>query len=191
MSGLIHNLKAATLVALIIFSITCVSVNAQEPVDSKGFMASGRALNAGGHLLPAAEAFTKAIQLDPNDSEAYWERGLVYLALDDLIKSLGDFNKALVLAPDKALLYNNRATVHRALASKALEMNEVSTSLSEYQAAIGDWERALTMGLPTTIVAFPCGRAYFELASLQRKQVPATRQSNSPAPKQLTYCRLR
>lgn len=169
MSGLMNNLKSATLVALIISSFMCASVNAQEPVDSKGFMAQGRTLNANGALIPAAEAFTKAINLDPNDYEIYWERGLVYLALDDLIKSLGDFNKSVALAPDKPLLYNNRATVHRALASKALEMNEVSTSLSEYQAAISDWERALAMGLPTTIVAFPCGRAYFELASLQKK----------------------
>lgn len=167
MSGLLNNLKAATLLALIIFS--CASVNAQEPVDSKGFMEQGRALNSQGASLPAVQAFTKAIQLDPGNSEAYWERALVYLALGELIKSLGDFNKAVAIAPDTALLYNNRATVHRALASKAIEMNEVNTSLSEYQAAINDWEKALTMGLPTTIVAFPCGRAYFELASLQKK----------------------
>ncbi|HEX3151112.1 MAG TPA: tetratricopeptide repeat protein [Gemmataceae bacterium] len=71
----------------------------------------GRIDSTAGDWTAAADAFTKAIQLDSNNPRAYAERGLAYIRLGDLDRALADLNEAIRLDPTHARVIYNRGIV--------------------------------------------------------------------------------
>ena len=56
----------------------------------------------------AIEAFTKAIELNPNYAVAYNNRGLVYNNIGEFDRAIADYTKAIELKPDFVEAYNHR-----------------------------------------------------------------------------------
>jgi rhomboid protease GluP len=79
-------------------------VLAEDPdeVDSYLLFQKGLAHNYLDQLLPAAQAYEAAIELDPGDSASRWNLALTYLDLGELIKSELQFEAYLQLEPGEA-----------------------------------------------------------------------------------------
>ncbi len=80
----------------------------------------------------AIEAFTKAIEINPDDHSFYNNRGLALYGKRRFPEAIADFDKALELNPGDSAVYNNRGVAYeesgdteRAIADyrKALELN--------------------------------------------------------------------
>jgi Flp pilus assembly protein TadD len=64
-------------------------------------------------LEHAVEAFTEAIQLDPELAVARNGRGAVYALIGDADKGIADCTEAIRLAPQEARFYRTRALIYR------------------------------------------------------------------------------
>ena len=79
----------------------------------------------------AIEAYSHAIDMNPEHAEVYNNRGIAYCNTGEVGKALDDFNTAIELNPDDFIAYNNRGNVY----SRKNEINN----------AIGDFNTALTL----------------------------------------------
>ena len=72
----------------------------------------GNVLMMLGQVDSAIEAYSYAVELNPNNIELYNNRGVAYNIKDKLNCAITDFTKAIELNPNNAALYNNRAGVY-------------------------------------------------------------------------------
>ncbi len=80
--------------------------------------------------LPLAQqAFTKAVEIDPNFSKAYNNRGLMYIAMQEFGTAINDFNKAIQTSPEYVDAYNNRGYAY-------LEMGNYSKAIENFTRSI-------------------------------------------------------
>lgn len=67
----------------------------------------------------AVEAFTKAIELDPELAIAYDARGAVFTLMGNTDQGIADCNEAIRLAPKEAKFYRTRCLVFRDVGEQA------------------------------------------------------------------------
>ena len=103
----------------------------------------------------AIQAFTKAMELNPNLAMAYSNRGGAYRDKGDYDRAIEDCTKAIALNPDLAMAYNNRGVAYykkrdydRAIVdyTKAIELKpgfaEGYYNRGEARLHLGEWENA-------------------------------------------------
>ena len=113
----------------------------------------------------AIEAYSHAIELNPNNAIAYYNRGTAHHSKGDLDRAIADYNKAIELNPELADAYNNRGNtcsdkgeLDRAIAdyNKAIELNPklelayynrgaVHYNKGELDCAITDYDKAIEL----------------------------------------------
>ena len=117
----------------------------------------------------AAEAFTRAIEMDPDNAEAYNHRGVARAYMGKIDDAISDYTRALQIKPELVGALNNRGSafyqkklLNRAISdySKAIEINpylaEAYSNRGTAWAAKGDYFRAIHILMPrTTIVGVP------------------------------------
>jgi len=81
------------------------------------------------HFEEAIEAFSRAIEINPDRVEAYNNRGIAWCKKGDYDRAIADYNKALEIDPRCADVYNNRGGVW--------------LYKGEYDLAIHDFDKAL------------------------------------------------
>jgi len=76
-----------------------------------------------GDLTKAAEAFTKAIILNPEKTRSYFHRGIAYNKMGMYDKAINDYTKVIALNPDYVEAYNNRgwAYLQKGLFNRAIK----------------------------------------------------------------------
>lgn len=79
----------------------------------------------------AIEAYSYAIELDPNCAESYSNRGLAYTSKGDYDRAIEDLNMAINLKSDYAIAYNNRGMAYG--------------KKGDYDRAIGDLNMAIDL----------------------------------------------
>ncbi|GEM_PF-6758425 len=99
----------------------------------------------------AMEAYTKAIELDPNFTEAYRKRGWSYYAIDEYDEALEDYTKAIALDPNYAADHKNRGQTYDGQA--------------QYDMAIEDYTKAIELDPNDDEAYFWRGRAYERLGN--------------------------
>lgn len=77
----------------------------------------------------AIEAYTKAVELNPNDSGAYNNRGIVYHLTSEFEKAIADYTKAAELNPYHFSAYNNRGLVYK-------EIGNVEQAIADFRKAL-------------------------------------------------------
>ena len=90
---------------------------------------SGRNSYESGKYAEAVDAFTKAIQANPNSADAYAGRGLAKRGLNDNAGAMADITRALELDPKNADAYRARSMVKR--------------TQNDYQGALADADRSV------------------------------------------------
>ena len=107
----------------------------------------------------AIEAFTKAIELNPNYAVAYNNRGLVYNNIGEFDRAIEDYTQAIQLKPDYAIVYYCRGGV--------------GLHLREWEQAKSDLMTARNMGI-NIIAAFRNDYGSVEgFEQITRVQLPA------------------
>ncbi len=101
---------------------------AAEPT-AKDFYAEGEDKYKKGDYPGAIEAYSQAIQLNPNNAQAYNERGNARYMLGDKQAALTDYDQALKIDPNYAPAYTNRGNARDDLGDK--------------QGAIADYDKSL------------------------------------------------
>lgn len=129
------------------------------------WLEDGNANYASGNYQDTIEAYSKAIELDPECVPAYLGRGITHLSLNEFKKALADCGKAIELDPNFDLSYGFRGLVYyrmrefeRAMIdyNKAIELdlNEASThdnlayllyDLGRVEEAVEHWEKAVEL----------------------------------------------
>jgi len=76
-----------------------------------------------GDLMGAAEAYTKAVILEPEEPTSYFNRGIVYIKMGENDKAIDDCSKVIALDPGYAEAYNNRgwAYLQKGLFDRAIQ----------------------------------------------------------------------
>ena len=104
----------------------------------------------------AAEAYSRAIELNPNHAASYNNRGIAYKEKGEYDRAIEDYNKAIELNPTLAEAYSNRGNAHREKGeldrtsedcNAALELNptlaEAYVNRGAVYGAKGEFDRAL------------------------------------------------
>ena len=125
-------------IAAVLVSLLVVNANAQ-PADSKidenNFSAGiwsdmGNALYGSKMFGEAINAYSKAIELDPEHALAYFGRGLAYAELKIYDKAAKDFGKAIELDPAYALAYFGRGGAY-------IRLNRIREGCADWIMACG------------------------------------------------------
>jgi membrane associated rhomboid family serine protease/regulator of sirC expression with transglutaminase-like and TPR domain len=118
-------------------------------------------------LAPAIEAYTQALDLDPELVQAYVNRGLAYFRQGQLGPAIADFDRAIDLDPREGLAYYNRGLAYATAGQYEQALHDLSAAiqsdpgnadlyffrgavyaeLGAREAAIADLESALELGL--------------------------------------------
>ncbi|MDJ0691941.1 MAG: tetratricopeptide repeat protein [Xenococcaceae cyanobacterium MO_188.B32] len=115
---------------LITIALETIPLNAQ-PVQSQSaeeYLERGLNLSEQNEFVEAVEAYSQAIDLDPDNALAYYNRGLAFYYLRNHGAALADFNQTIELKPDVAATYEKRGLI--------------LMYLEDYEGAIADFEQA-------------------------------------------------
>jgi MtfA peptidase len=110
-------------------------------------------LTSEGWLEEAIDAFTRAIEADPEDYEALFERGTLLLELDEWEEALRDANQGLKHAPDEPAGLVLRGAARVLLGDWKEGLADLQRAIAAEECALGRW----CMGL-----------AYLRLGDLRR-----------------------
>jgi len=83
-----------------------------------------------GQYEKALEAFTKAIEQNPEDERAYYNRGAIYGNLGRYDEALNDFSKTLELNPKYEKAFHSRGVAH-------LRLGNHKEALLDFKTAVG------------------------------------------------------
>jgi len=134
-----------------------------KDLNAAEWFEKGYAAGISGNDNNAVDAYSKAIELNPQYANAYNNRGGVYAKLDRDNQAIKDFNKAIELNPQLADAYYNRGCVYIKLGSdsqaikdfnRAIELNlkdadayvnrgNVYDKLGDFNQAINDYNKAI------------------------------------------------
>ena len=89
----------------------CGGAEASPPEKAMEAYELGQERQEHANLAGAFDAYTLAIQLDPQMAEAYSYRGYVYYRYNQLDSAISDLNRAIDLDPDLASAYHHRGLV--------------------------------------------------------------------------------
>jgi serine/threonine protein kinase len=87
----------------------------------------------------SADAYTCAIELDPNYGDAYHNRGLAYRNFSQWDLAIEDYNRAMALDPNRSDAYVGRGNAY--------------DDLKQYERAIADYDRAIALD-PKYVLAY-------------------------------------
>lgn len=79
---------------------------------AKELKGEGMKLSYQGKYKESIEAFTRAIELDPNDAFIYYARGLQKEIIEDYLGAIADFNKAIEINPNDDKLFSSKGGVY-------------------------------------------------------------------------------
>ena len=108
----------------------------------------------------AIEAYSQAIDLNPDFAEAYNNRGNVYRATGDLVAAFADYNKAIDLDSEYAIAYNNRGVAYR--------------NTGDLVAAFADYNKAIDLATEDAGVYYNRGEAWLHLKEWEKAKVDLT-----------------
>ncbi len=156
-------------------SIATVAGEEDRPLQARAWFSIGhlRSVGEGIDLEVAADAYTKAIELDPTLAVAYNNRGNAKAALGQHEAALADYDRAIELNPTYATAYYNRGNTKHALGQheaaladydRAIELNptyataysnrgNTKAALGQHEAALADYDRAIELN-PTLATAY-------------------------------------
>jgi len=113
------------------------------------WLEEGWALSHAGNHAGAADAYSRAVELNPRLEQAYVGLGEARAALGMKEEALEDFGKALSLDPEGAGAYHGRGLL--------------SASRSDYREAVEDYGRAIALDPKNAAYYVDRGMAYFRL----------------------------
>jgi len=136
----------------------------------------------------AIDAYSKAIELNPNYADAYLFRGFAFSVLLKYGEAIKDFDKAIKLNPKDEWAYNNRGQSNWYLGnynqamkdfSKAIEFNPKDEilynlrgitydKLGKYNQAIKDFNKSIDLNPQNAMSYFSRGVAYANLGNYQK-----------------------
>lgn len=96
---------------------------------SKEFYRQGNKFYGQRKYKQAIEAYTKAIENNPNDFGLYNNRGIAYHATEEFEKAIADYNKAAELNPYDDSAYNNRGAAYE-------DTGNIEQAIADYRKAI-------------------------------------------------------
>ena len=145
------NTRRLQVLIILIGLLTPILSHGQEDWMNRGFT-----LLRSRHFSAAAEAFTRAIEMDPDNAEAYNHRGVARAYMGKIDDAISDYTRALQIKPELVGALNNRGSafyqkklLNRAISdySKAIEINpylaEAYSNRGTAWAAKGDYFRAI------------------------------------------------
>jgi len=101
-----------------------------EELEAVKWFNGGYTLMTSGLFDEAIEAYTEAIELDPNVAGFYTMRGYCYCKVEKYKEALEDFNKAIELDSEAAQDYTLRGAVFGIIGNSALAMENVKVAAS-------------------------------------------------------------
>ncbi len=129
---------------------------AEGEADADYYLDQGATFLSAGETDKAIDAFTQAIELDPELVGAYQKRAAVYIAQNEYDQALADINQAIDLDPDQAELYHDRGLISWMQADfesaltdldQAVDLDETYDQAYNLRALVhtmqGDYEQAL------------------------------------------------
>jgi tetratricopeptide (TPR) repeat protein len=119
------------------------------PADLAGWFALGTAREAQGQILPAIQAYSETLMLDPAHLDSLRHRGDLWLAQENYRAAWSDYTSLVALSPS-ADLYRTRAEINLQLGSPLL-------AAVDFQSAIS---LTLSTGSPDQTLMIDLGRAY-------------------------------
>ncbi|MCU1289661.1 MAG: Serine/threonine protein kinase [Acidobacteria bacterium] len=96
---------------------------------SKEFFRQGNKFYGQKKYEQAIEAYTKAIENNPNDYGIYNNRGIAYHATEQFEKAITDYNKAAELNPYDFSAYNNRGAAYE-------DIGNIEQAVADYKKAL-------------------------------------------------------
>lgn len=108
-----------------------------------------------GNYKEEINAYTKAIQLNPQYADAYYNRGITYANLGNYQQAINDYAKAIELNPqDAEACYNRGVAYHR---------------LGNHQQAIKDFTKAIQLNPKLAEAYYNRGTTYGKLGNYQQE----------------------
>ena len=155
----------------------------------------GMFFNRSGQHDKAIEAFTKAIEADPEHANAYNNRGAVWYAKKEWDKAIADYTRAIEIDPGSAAFYINRGAVwfkqghYKKTISdynKAIDIDPGSADafnnrgmtwyfLAQYDRAVADYSKAIGINPDNHEYHNNRGAAYFRKNQYDRSIVDYSR----------------
>jgi tetratricopeptide (TPR) repeat protein len=149
--GAMLKKRRLQILIIIIALLTPILSHGQEDWMNQGYTAlRSRQFSA------AVEAFTRAIEMDPDNAEAYNHRGVARAYIGKIDDAISDYTRALEIKPELVGALNNRGSAYyqkkllnQAIAdySKAIEINpylaEAYSNRGTAWASKGDYFRAI------------------------------------------------
>lgn len=134
--------------------VNSIDNNTAEMHNDAAWSKKGIDAEASGNYSFAVEAFSKAIELNPDDTYNYYSRGNAYFMLKDYNKAIEDFNKFIEANPDDVYSYFSRGDTY--------------SRLGNYYKAIEDFSRAIELYPQVTTTYNKRGIAYEKIGEHQR-----------------------
>jgi len=106
------------------------------------------------HWKGALDAFTKAIELNPQDANAYSNRGLACDKLGNYQQAIKDYNKAIKLNPQYATVYINRGIAY--------------AKLGNTKQGIKDFNKTIELNPQNSLAYYNKGIAYAHLGNIKQ-----------------------
>ena len=118
------------------------------------WLEKGLALMESGKYQDAIEAYSEAIELNPNYVKAYNNRGVAYRNLGEYQQAMRDYGRAIEIDPNYVEAYNNRGIAY--------------AKLGDYRQAIRDYDRAIELNPENALVYCNRGIAYDKLGDYRQ-----------------------
>lgn len=112
-----------------------LSSRPQDPKSAEEYFAVGNYYYDAGKCQEAVNAYTKALQLDPQYTQVYNNRAYTNMRLRNYTDAMNDLNKAILLRPNYALARINRGDIYNYYGP-----------VIDRQKAIIDYKKAISLG---------------------------------------------
>ncbi len=113
-------------------STTATPTDTGDFATAKQHNEQGKSLIQEGKYAQAIEAYTQAIELQPNYAEAYNNRGLAYAMQAHHERAIAEYTQAIAHYPDYAEAYNNLGNTYYAL-------GDLNSAIESYTQAIAHY----------------------------------------------------
>ena len=180
-------------------------VSAQPPdQEIRSIVAAGRLAQSKNDFVHAADAYRKAVALEPNVPELWANLGLMEYELGQHFDAVASFQKAIQLNPSLFVpqlflgmeyLRLKKGVEALFCLEAALKLNptdiQVVRSLAEAQAMTGNLDKAIDFGWEAVQLGPTEGRVWFDLGTFYLQQVENDAHLMTSAYETSTYVKLR
>lgn len=121
-------------------------VSTANQAKAEEYFKQGQKLWKEFEIRPTIEAYTKALELNPNYTAALSERGIVYFMIKESQNAVSDFDKVLKIEPNNARILHFRGLALTDIALKTKdEDNDRKTAGDIAQRALADFSKAIEL----------------------------------------------